>query len=341
MLILSSNSRLREAQFCRGEDSAIVIGLVNNMPDTALRTTERQFCELISAAGHDLSVHLRLFCISQVSQGSAGRSPIKSSYDDISELWTSRLDGLIVTGTEPRAPALADEPYWSTLAKLINWAEEHTVSTIWSCLAAHAAVLHLDGIHRRKLRQKLSGIFECSKAEEHTIMLRAPSSWCVPHSRWNELPEQELVLKGYTILSKSPEAGIDIFVRQRKSLFIFAQGHPEYDPGALFREYRRDSGRFLSGERDSYPDMPRRYFDDKTIAVLAAYRERALSDRSPDLASSFPDVSKEGLSYSWRRLAIQLYTNWLSYLAKERAQSLRPTRSPVFRDALWGSRQPG
>ena len=66
-------------------------------------------------------------------------------------MWDTRLDGLIVTGTEPKSKNLDDEPYWAALPQVIDWAREHTHSTIWSCLAAHAAVLHTDGIERRPL----------------------------------------------------------------------------------------------------------------------------------------------------------------------------------------------
>ena len=37
-----------------------------------------------------------------------------------------------------------------------------------------------------------------------------------------------------------------MFVKQRKSLSIYLQGHPEYDPEALFREYRRDIREFVA-----------------------------------------------------------------------------------------------
>jgi homoserine O-succinyltransferase len=324
-----------EPQSDRSEDRSIVIGLVNNMPDAALRTTQRQFYELLSAASDDLTVCLRLFSLPELPREEVGRLLISQSYEDISRLWTSRLDGLIVTGTEPRVAALVDEPYWPTLAKLIDWAEDHTHSTIWSCLAAHAAVLHLDGIPRLPLREKLSGTFDCSKVDDHTIMFRAPSHWRVPHSRYNDLPEDALVSNGYSILSRSLEAGVDIFVKHRGSLFIFLQGHPEYDPGALLREYRRDSARFLAGERDSYPEMPRSYLDDETTAVLAAYRQQALSNPGCDLVSSFPAVAKEKLSYDWRGLATQLYTNWFSYLVEQNSKTPSPLPSLAIREAIW------
>ena len=102
-------------------------------------------------------VPLRHFSLPELPRAEAAQSHINQNYEDLSELWASRLDGLIVTGTEPRAAALTDEPYWRTLTKLIDWAEDHTISTVWSCLAAHAAVLHLDGIERRRLPRKLSG----------------------------------------------------------------------------------------------------------------------------------------------------------------------------------------
>ena len=60
-------------------------------------------------------------------------------------------DALIVTGTEPVAPLLSDEPYWERLRELLQWAQANTTSSIWSCLAAHAAVELLDGIRRRRL----------------------------------------------------------------------------------------------------------------------------------------------------------------------------------------------
>jgi len=39
----------------------------------------------------------------------------------------------------------------------------------------------------------------------------APPEWWVPHSRYNDVPEQELVSSDYCILSRSPEVGADLF----------------------------------------------------------------------------------------------------------------------------------
>ena len=34
----------------------------------------------------------------------------------------AELDGLIVTGTEPKAANFVDEPYWAAFSQLVEWA---------------------------------------------------------------------------------------------------------------------------------------------------------------------------------------------------------------------------
>ncbi len=307
------------------EGTPIVVGLVNNMPDAALLSTERQFSELLSAGPHASAVDLKLFALPEIQRSEAGRSYVSQHYQDIGALWSSDLDGLIVTGTTPAARALADEPYWATMTKLVDWAEKRTVSTIWSCLAAHVAVLHSDGIDRQALDTKLSGVFGCTKAVDHPVLTDLAPQWRVPHSRYNELSEEALASNGYQILSRSPDAGVDMFARQGNSLFLFLQGHPEYDAGALLREYRRDVGRFLARELDDYPEMPREYFDENAATEMVAFRQHALRKREIGLLASFPSATAIGdLPHSWRRPAVRLYANWLSYLAGHRSWGEMP-----------------
>src|SRR5271154_1033292 len=305
----------RETSF--RNDAPIVIGLVNNMPDAALQATERQFCDLLAEASRDLLVWVRFFSMPQLPRAAAGREYISQHYEDIGELFADRLDGLIVTGAEPRAKVLSDEPYWPTMTKLVDWADDHTVSTVWSCLAAHAAVLHSDGIQRRPFGEKLSGVFKCERVADHAIVSNAPNEWCVPHSRYNDLPEEQLEARGYRIMSKSPEVGADMFIRQGRSLSIYLQGHPEYDREALFREYRRDIREFVSRGRESYPEMPRGYFDAETAAEFDRFRHRTIRDRDTHVVLNFPAAEKR-LANEWHEPAVRLYTNWLSYLVEHR-----------------------
>jgi homoserine O-succinyltransferase len=298
---------------------AIRIGLVNNMPDAALEKTERQFIGLLNEAAGDTLIRLSFFSLPEIPRGDGARDYL-SSYSPIEALWTTPLDGLIVTGTEPRAADLTHEPYWQTLTKVIDWADANTRSTIWSCLGAHAAVLHLDGIARHPLPDKCFGVFQCLKTSHHPIMKGVPGRLPIPHSRWNELREEELAAAGYSILTRSAEAGVDMFARQNNSLFLFFHGHPEYEARTLLGEYRRDVGRFLRRERETYPGLPSGYFDEQTTQRLNDFRACALADRRESLMEVFPECPEDRLKAAWRPAAERLMLNWLARLSTHERQ---------------------
>jgi homoserine O-succinyltransferase/O-acetyltransferase len=311
--------------------NCVTIGLINNMPDPALDATERQFIDLIRAAASKTIVRLLLFSIPEIPRADTTRQDMAERYRDVSELWNAHVDGLIVTGTEPRMKNLKDEPYWASLSQVVDWARDYTVSTIWSCLAAHAAVLHVDGVERRPLADKLFGVFDCEPAASHPMTSDAKSGLRVPHSRYNDLPERALTDCGYRILTRSAVAGVDMFARQDKSFHLFLQGHPEYEAKTLLREYRRDVGRYLRRERDDYPGLPLGYFDGKATAIAAAFRERALRDRREHLIANFPFGELDaGLQSPWRDTAIGIYEKWLEYLSGRKADR-RPLTTPLRR----------
>jgi homoserine O-succinyltransferase len=314
----------------QASERLLELGLINNMPDAALESTERQFVELLHSAAGDIPVRLRLFSLPDVPRSDAARAHLGNGYAGIDDLCNGRLDGLIVTGTEPRAPSLRDEPYWGSLTRVLDWANENTASTVWSCLAAHAAVLHMDGVRRQLLDEKRFGVFECARASDHPLTAGLPTRIRIAHSRCNELLEQALTSCDYSILTRSPEAGVDAFVKQGKSLFVFFQGHPEYDERALLREYRRDVGRYLRRERETYPNMPRGYFDQAATDALAAFCETALLDRREGLLDSFPlGFIEDRLGPVDRVSVVRLYRNWLSYLCARKTQRQRSARAPL------------
>ncbi len=306
------------------------IGVVNNMPNGAMQATECQFFSLLGAAAEGIDVHLSIYALPEVPRSDSSRRYVQASYYDIERLWDSQLDGLIVTGMEPLAANLADEPYWGSLTRVLEWAEDNTHSSVWSCLAAQAAVFYLDGITRRRLTDKRCGVFDCTQASDHDLTAGAPAVLRVPHSRWNDIAESDLARCGYRILTRATDGGVDSFVKQRNSLFIFFQGHLEYEKNTLLLEYRRDIGRYLRGERDTYPRIPQGYFDANTAAALAALEEQAIRDRCVDVLGDFPmALAEKNLVQPWRTAAIRIYRNWLAYLGtqKERQrEELAPER---------------
>jgi homoserine O-succinyltransferase len=135
-----------------------------------------------------------------------------------------------------------------------------------------------------------------------------------------------LVSSGYTILTRSAEAGVDLFAKKKKkSTFIHFQGHPEYGARTLLKEYRRDVKRFLRHERETYPSMPFGYFAAAATKALTEFREAAVSDPSEERMAAFPDDAVfDALQKTWHSVAMCLYSNWLQLITPVR------TDTPAF-----------
>src|ERR1700723_1356212 len=298
------------------------LGFINNMPDTALEDTELQFFELVDIASGDGPIFLKVDSLTGVPRADRGQRHLNEFYSGLDELWNSQLDGVIVTGTEPRQPDLQQEPYWSALAEVLDWAERNTVSTFLSCLAAHAGVLHSDGIQRHLLSDKLFGVFESARVGAHELTRHAAPRMRFPHSRWNEVQETALTSCGYAGLTKSSEAGVDVFVKQkRKSLFVHFQGHPEYGAQTLLKEYRRDIKRFLRKERETYPSMPKGYFDLAATKLLNDFRSAVSSDRREERMEGFPETALAAFQNTWQSSATCIYRNWLQYVLTRKEEA--------------------
>jgi homoserine O-succinyltransferase len=306
-------------------DVDLTIGLINNMPDAALQATERQFMRLLRQAAGDIRIDFHCFSLPSARRSQPAQGRVDVQYTDIAEIDRLDIDGLIVTGAEPNAATLPQETFWRDLTNIIDWAKDNTRSTIWSCLAAHAAVLHLDGVERNRIEAKCSGIYDCLKVSDHWLTTGLPSPAKIAHSRLNELRTKDLTANGYQLLTLSPQGGVDSFAKDHGSHFIFFQGHPEYEALSLEREYLRDISRFLSGERDVYPGIPVGYFDTETEQRLAAFAARALTERRPALSAELPGRTLRQ-DIATGVAATVMFRNWLGYLFKDsRATATQPS----------------
>jgi homoserine O-succinyltransferase len=296
----------------RSAPRTLTIGLLNNMPDAALAATERQFGDLLRAAAGGAEVELRLFALPGLVRGERARAQMAGRYETAEALADAGLDGLIVTGNEPRAADLDAEPYWPALTRVIDWTQAAGVATLWSCLAAHAAVLHLDGVRRRPLPAKLSGVFVSHVVSDDALIDGVAEPFRSPHSRQNGLVQAELTRRGYRILTRSAEAGVDAFTKRGPAPALFLQGHPEYDSDSLLREFARDVGRFLRGERPVHPTTPSGYFGAETEAALTELAGIARLTPDPALMPLYAEaLAKAVPTRTWRDSALALYANWL------------------------------
>lgn len=310
----------------------IRIALINNMPDAALEDTELQFFDLLDEASGNLPVVVKLFSLTGVPRTDRGMRHLNSFYSELGELWNSPFDALIMTGTEPKCADLRQEPYWATLGQVLDWAEENTESTILSCLAAHAGVLHSDGIQRHPVGDKRFGVFEFPKLLSHQLIAGRGQQVRFPHSRWNEVKADALTACNYQVLTGSVDAGVDLFVKQKKkSLFVHFQGHPEYGAETLFKEYRRDVRRFLHGERETYPSLPKGYFDAASTSLLESFQKLVGAERLEELMENFPEGQVvRSLRRTWQSSASGIYGNWLRYLLAKKENTSRSRTAGIF-----------
>jgi homoserine O-succinyltransferase/O-acetyltransferase len=316
-----STARSRPA----GERASIAIGLVNNMGDEALKITERQFGSLVSEAAGDMDVSFRVFALKSTKRSPRALDYIDARCEPVSAAMDGDLDGLIITGAQPQADRLSDESYWEELAELIDWAKLHTASTILSCLAAHAGVLHLDGVERRRLPEKCTGVFASAAETTHPLVGKQGRVTLIPHSRYNGLPRSELEQAGYAILTSSRVCGVDSFVKCFGSQFVFLQGHPEYDANSLAREYRRDMDRYLHGETERKPARPKGYFDAEAEARLDAMEHGAYEDRGRMQIKDISIIDAVApTERAWRESAITFYRSWIEMIANTNLRTRAP-----------------
>src|SRR5208282_4809129 len=179
---------------------------------------------------------------------------------------------------------------------------------------------------RCPLSDKQFGVFDFARTASHQLSRGTGGRVRFPHSRWNEVQADALTACGYLVLTESAEGGVDSFVKQKKrSLFVHFQGHPEYGAQTLLKEYRRDIKRFLRRERETYPSMPKGYFDAAATSFLTDFREVVLSDRREELMEGFPEASLAGtLRKTWYSSATAIYRNWLRYVVSNKSDM------PVF-----------
>jgi homoserine O-succinyltransferase len=188
----------------------------------------------------------------------------------------------------------------------------------------------MDDIRRIKSDCKHSGVFDCTRLADHPLIAGTSSRFKIPHSRWNSLSEDELTGCGYHVLTRAGDAGVDTFIKQHNSMFVFFQGHPEYEPHTLLLEYRRDVGRYLRGETDIYPLMPRSYFDPDTVIALTSLQQEAKTRPAEQLVAKVSGIlEKIRIENTWQSTAASIYRNWLQHICAQKKLQLQRTRDAV------------
>ena len=303
------------------DSSLFTCALVNNMPDGAFNATERQYVGLIGEGSGSNVIEVRRYTMNGIPRGELTSARIGEEYLPLRDLYLEPPDFLIVTGSNPIEARIQDESYWAELVELLTWSREHVRSILLSCLSAHAALTVFDDVARIRLPAKCTGVFSQQVDANRPLTAGLDAEILLPHSRWNSVPRETLESAGYDVHIHSEMTGWSVASRQEgECQLVLVQGHPEYDPSSLLREYRRDAGRYVRHERDDVPFLPYHCVSQEDWGPLERMHNEIISgERDPRLFDQYPfeEVNQRAL-WPWRSMALRFYSNWLTSVDKRK-----------------------
>jgi homoserine O-succinyltransferase len=204
------------------------IGFLNIMPDAALEATERQFFRLVGACNQIAQFHVHPFTIEGLSRDTAAQAHIDQYYETFEQLKLDGLDALIISGANVTHAHLQDEDFWQPLTEVFEWAKQNVTSILCSCLATHALIQFCYGIERTRLPGKRWGVYAHKVIDrKHPLIAEINTRFDVPHSRFNEVFQEDLERHGIKVLVASPEAGVHLAVSADGFRIVYFQGHNE------------------------------------------------------------------------------------------------------------------
>ncbi len=296
------------------------IGLLNLMPDRALRATEQQFMRLVGSANQIVQLYVHPFTVPGLARGADARAYLDTHYERFEDLARDGLDGLIITGANVAGPELSAEPFFEPLAEVMAWAQEHVTSTLCSCLATHALLERFHGIRRRRLGVKRWGVYAHRAVEPTHPLLRGTNTrFDVPHSRWHEVTSAQLRDAGLRVLVESVDGDLHLATSADGIRTVYLQGHPEYDAVSLLKEYRRELARYLDGELDALPPTPEHYLSPEAARLVHDHVEVAVRAREAgatgEAMPAFPEAELTAMvDTTWTDTGRALFNNWLGLI---------------------------
>jgi homoserine O-succinyltransferase len=320
-LIEPSASRNEASADVAERSSHLTCAFINNMPDGAFDSTERQFLGLLDEASEGREIDVRRYTMPGVPRGAETAARIAKDYIPLRDLYLDVPDLLILTGSNPIEVNIEDEPYWSDLVEVLTWSRRRVATTLLSCLSAHAALVVFDGAERVRLTQKCAGVFPQRVDVDSALTHGVDVDIVLPVSRWNSVNTEALEVAGYDVIMQSDVTGWAAAQRTEDGRqLVLVQGHPEYDPSSLLREYRRDAGRYVRGERSEEPALPFHCVSPDDWEVLEAFhRQVVLDQRDLTAFEAFPfDDLAARAPWAWRSLASRFFTNLVISVAQEK-----------------------
>jgi homoserine O-succinyltransferase len=275
----------RENIFVMSEERAVHqdirplnIAIVNLMP-TKL-ATETQLLRLLSNTPLQVNIDL----VHTTSHESRNTDPehLARFYTSLEHIRSTRYDGMIITGAPVETIPFEDVDYWDELVAIMDYSRRNVYSTLHICWGAQAGLYYHYGIDKYQMPEKLSGVFEHKRLDDHIPLFRGfDERFPVPHSRYTDVRLSDVAAEPQLeVLATSDRAGFCV-ASAYEGRQVFITGHLEYEVDTLAYEYRRDRDKGLDTA------IPEDYFPDN-------------------------DPSKPPLA-TWRAHAHLFFANWLNY----------------------------
>lgn len=291
------------------------IGLLNMMPDAALKATELQFFRLIGDSNPIAQFYVHPFTLNNLPRGEKAQAHIDAYYETFEQIREQGLDALIITGANVIGPELSNQPFWNPLIEVVDWAYDNVTSTLCSCLATHAVMEFRYGQKRHPQKTKKWGVFKHRVTDSiHPLTVDINTRFDVPHSRWNAVYPEQFEQAGLRILVTEMDDGcVHLATSEDGIRTVFFQGHPEYDTISLLKELKREVNLFIAGKLDEFPPFPENYFAEFERAIMNEYRfylHKAM--KSGKALPEFPEAKIiPALNNSWCDTADSVVGNWM------------------------------
>ena len=253
-----------ESRAHKQEIRPLKICVLNLMPLKI--TTETDLVRLLSNTPLQLEVYFM-----KLKSHTPKNTPIEHMmmfYKDFQELSKQKFDGMIVTGAPIETMAYEEVEYWPEIKEIFDWARTHVTSTLYICWGAQAGLYHFYGVPKYPLEKKMFGIFKQKPLDLSQPIFRGfDDIFNMPHSRLAH--------------AAGSRAAAQKDRRHAVRLYRRADGHFEYAPNTLDKEYKRDVGK-----RDDV-ELPKNYY--------------------------YHDDPNEEPLVTWRAHANLFYSNWINY----------------------------
>lgn len=296
----------------------IHIGIVNMMSDAALIATENQFLWPLQYCSSTLQIVPHFISIDGLDRKGEAAEYVAREYESLEDVHGLDIRAMIVTGANVMSPDLKKNNFWEPLTEVIDYAEENVISTLYSCLSTHAYMLHKHGVERKHLNEKRWGVYEHRIWDESNPLTEGMDSVVViPHSRWNEITQEDFIKSGMRILIAGESAGVHMVTSRDGLRMVGWQGHPEYDTVSLLKEWQRDIGLYAEGDLEKEPPFPAHYLKGKGLSLTENFRRQVEQGEFFNFSKKGqmpPDLEKEVIDHTpnrWSSARRILLSNWV------------------------------